>query len=240
MEKPVRDVVAMVLEDADRLFDKMGAISTRDAVRRFRNHIRANPMSNREIDLSVANLRGAFFDEMKTWHVLFLNEKEAAIFDHGETTTFGQQVINAFPTALPNMIEACKCFALNRWTATTYHCMGVLEVGIRALCKELQVTIDLDLPDTTWNKMQNAITARLTPQGSSGIPRKASHPATWPDDEIFFNEALQDIRMLSKAYRNPAMHFRSINAASDGQARRVLEGTAGFMRSLSEKVSEAP
>lgn len=226
---------------AKDLFDTMGARATRDACKRTMEYLETptlTPVRMSEIMISLQAIKSSYYDELASWHVLFLNEREAAIFDHGETTTFGQEVIDAFPSAVPNMVEACKCFALNRWTATTYHCMGVLEAGIRGLCRELSVTIDLNLSDATWNKMQNAIAARITPQGNAGIPRKVSHAATWPEDEIFFNEALQDIRMLGKAYRNPTMHFRSIAPANEGQARRVLEGTAAFMRSLSEKVKE--
>jgi len=50
---------------------------------------------------------------------------------------FGDDVAKKFPSASVDIEEAGKCLALDRGTATVFHLMRAMEVGLRALAKSL-------------------------------------------------------------------------------------------------------
>lgn len=243
LEAEIRQMFASELEKAAAEFDQMGARATRDATRQVIKFMDQDLLV-RDADHAIQSIRSTFHDEMRTWRVMFLNDKDALLFDEGPLSEFGPEVLSAFPSAHHDMDEACKCLALERWDACAYHCAGVAEVGIKALCRELAVQIDLDARDTTWSKMSDSIGRQITAKGQNPAPRKVSHPATWPEDEQFFNGCLIDVSALRVAHRNPTMHFRRVVPANKASARadteRVVRATETFMRHLATKVVETP
>lgn len=228
-----------MIDDARGFFQDIEAEMSRKHAQRICLFLDEN-ITYLELLSHIQSLRSTFFDEIDGWKVIVLNEKEALIYDHGERLEFGSEVAVAFPSARHAMAEACRCYALSSWSACEYHCIGVIEIGFKALCRELAVTIDLDARDCDWGKMINAVESQIRAKGHVPAPRKTSHPSTWGEDEQFFNGCLTDLASVQKALRNPTMHFRKLMAPDQTESRRVLTQSGFFMRHLAQKIKETP
>lgn len=239
----IKHAVSVRLDDLAEFYEKIGATSSKSKTIRINQRLREY-LSYWDIYILLFELGDQFRDELKDWQAILLSTDESALYADGKRDRYGDDVLRAFPSASLHAAEACKCYALNRWTACTYHCIGVIECGIKALCKELNAEVDFEKSELTWEKMINAIEKQLTPQrdGSSGVikpaPRKVSHPDSWHQDEGFFRAIIAELRSIQRGFRNPTMHFRIVYPSDRDQAQALLTSSASFLRLLSRKVRE--
>jgi hypothetical protein len=56
----------------------------------------------------------------------------------------------SFPSAMGDIEEACKCFALERYTACVYHSMGILQIGLFALARDVGITLKFPIEFAEW------------------------------------------------------------------------------------------
>jgi hypothetical protein len=170
-------------------------------------------------------------------HIADIMEKElsARIFvivepDHAKyfsaTAPFGDQVETAFPTAAPEIADACKCFALQRYTASVFHLMRTLEVGLNALAAATGVPFQ----NQSWNRIIEQIENSIRSKSSS------KHGEGWKEDEQFFSEAAAHFRVLKNAWRNYAMHLHE--RYDEERATDILNSVRAFMRHLATRLQE--
>lgn len=166
----------------------------------------------------------AFSDDMKSVCALTLPLQSAEMFDSPEAR-FGERALSAFPSIEYDVREAGRCFALERYTASVFHCMRIMEVGLEAL----STVLDLNVA-TNWNNALNLIEKEI--RGRS----IATHGPGWKDDEAFYSEAAAHFRAVKNAWRNHAMHKRE--TFDEERARGILQSTADLMRHLADRLSE--
>lgn len=138
---------------------------------------------------------------------------------------FGPTVFKNFPSAKDDIYEAGMCLALERGTACVMHLMRVLEVGLAALARTLDVPHKND-----WGKYTEAIGDELDKRAETAKARSA--------EEQFYAEAGVNFDRLRRAYRNPTMH--PDKSYSQERAKEILEAVKSFMSHLATKISEAP
>lgn len=181
------------------------------------------PLGSRDLEALMTLLSQAvqvFSDEMRGQFVFCLPGKHAAHF--GEPVPFGQSVENAFPSAAFDIVEAAKCRAVGRWTASVMHLMRVLEAGLASLACHYGVAVDRN-----WNKTLNEIEAKT---------RDVSKRTHGEDAEQWAAEAATHLRFVKNAWRNQAMHPRQIY--DEERAVAIFDSARSFMQHLSEKLSE--
>lgn len=137
----------------------------------------------------------------------------------------------AFPSATADMEDACRCFALERYTACVYHCMGVLQAGLYAMAHDLGVMLKYPVQMAEWQEVISAIEAKIEPLRQ--LPR--SHPQR---DELlsFYPGCATHFRFLKDAWRNHIAHMRE--KYDRNAAHAILGQVQGFMEQLSEKIHE--
>jgi hypothetical protein len=154
----------------------------------------------------------------------------------------GPEVINAFPSAGPDIIEAGNCLAAECHTAAVFHLMRVVEWGLRALAASLGVrrirtskkpgnNKYTPISYTEWERildgLQTAVDAKIT---------KMKRGKAKQDLQEFYYPALQDIRGIRDAWRNHVMHTRAEYGLEDVMA--VFSHVKRLMKNLSSRVSE--
>jgi hypothetical protein len=136
-------------------------------------------------------------------------------------------VPSSFPSAVDAIEESEKCFALGRTTASVFHLMAIVQIGLTALAKNLRVNVDLF---DTWEKVIGGI------EGAISAKRASMARQNWKRIEAFYDEALSDLRSIKNAWRNPTMHFR--RSYDEAQAAKVRERVKDFMIHLSTRLKE--
>lgn len=167
----------------------------------------------------IAILTSAFQDEMEARLLFAFPASSARYFS--TDPLFGELVEDAFPDVAYDIAEAGKCRALGRWTATVMHLMRVLESGLAALAKHL------DVPSgENWNSVLGAIEGKL---------REVRRRVDGRDEEQWAAEAGVHLRFIKNAWRNHAMH--PLERYDEERAAQIFENTRSFMQHLAGKLA---
>jgi hypothetical protein len=151
---------------------------------------------------------------------------------------FGSKVSSNFRSASFDMKEADKCFALERYTASVFHCMRVLEKGLHALVHDLNnrfnagIHFSKSIEATNWGNILDEIHHTLTKQNR--LQRLNPQPSK--DDMQFYSSAAKEFEYFKEAWRDEVSHSRGSYDRAD--AWRVLKHVEAFMKQISERLSE--
>jgi hypothetical protein len=132
----------------------------------------------------------------------------------------------AFPSSIRDMIEAGRCYALDRSTACVLHLMRALEFPISALVKALNFTPSSPNWEQVLNESEREI-RKISP---------ASHGPTWKEEEQFYSEAALHFRFIKNAWRNYAVHGH--DTYNDHEAWEIMTHVRSFTDHLANKLAE--
>jgi hypothetical protein len=164
-------------------------------------------------------------DEFRTKLIYMVPYSKADYFSDS-TKPFPQGVRNNFPSAVYDMDEASKCFALDRHTACVFHLMRILEIGLNILGKDLGVTVA-----ESWGAALRDIRAEILSRN------KGTHGPEWKTDhEPFYSDAASSFHLFKNAWRNHIMHGKE--NYNEEQARRIFDNVGAFMSHLATRLSE--
>lgn len=163
-------------------------------------------------------------DELSKKMVMIVPSNRVGYFD-GSRDPFPTVVRDSFPSAEYDMNESCKCFALDRFTATVFHLMRIMEVGLNTLGKSLNLIMA-----SNWGSAINDIEKEIKSRSAK------THGQQWKTDEPFCSEAATHFRFVKNAWRNHTMHGK--DQYNEEQAKTILDSVSGFMRHLAQRLKE--
>jgi len=195
----------------------------------FNRIVRAAKMggTNQQVADLLADFRLRLADELSARACLMIEPHEAKLFT--DPHPFGPEVAAAFPSTTIDIEEAGKCLALDRGTATVFHLMRVVEMGLRVLGKSLN---DPAL-DPKRNPSWEAILKKAEDELRKPLAQRSPE---WRQNEVFNSSAVASLRAIKDAWRNPTMHVEI--HYSETQAGDVWHSAKGFMRHLATKLHE--
>lgn len=172
-------------------------------------------------------------EELDSVSFLYLEESEAALYE-GKEPLFGGRVADRFRSANEDISEAARCFALSRYTASVFHLMRTLEVGLRAL----SLNAGISEHNPTWKAALDRIHKVLREQESP--PKGAPKPARLPKARLqFLSEAAATLDTFKTAWRNKTTHDVE-TTYSEERARDIMNAVGAFMRHLATELTETP
>jgi hypothetical protein len=128
---------------------------------------------------------------------------------------------------MADLIDAAKCYALERDTAAVFHTMRALEVALSCLAKVFNISTD----HTNWHNIIEQIEAKVRDLSKT-------KPLNWKEDQEFYSQAASYFMVLKDAWRNYTAHARG---RYDGdEAFRIMNNACGFMKKLATRLSENP
>ena len=141
---------------------------------------------------------------------------------------FGLTAVQKFQGVERDVRDACQCFALGQWTATVFHCMGILEVGLRSLAA------DLALPNVEYEDWKNILDQIEKKIKAMEQERKTAERI---ERVRYYSEAASQFRLFKDAFRNHVSHHRSHASYDEQDAKKILDGVRDFMLALAKKPS---
>jgi hypothetical protein len=166
-----------------------------------------------------------FRAELGSHSFLHLDQSKASFYYLAEP--FGLEVTKRFPSASFDIMEATKCYALERPTACVLHLMRVLETGLSVLAQSLNLRFN----EPTWHQVLGKIEQKI-----KAIEKLKRKPKDWKKNRQFYSEAATDFRFIKDAWRNYAMHARQ--KYTEQEAKDIYDHISSFMRHLSTKLKE--
>lgn len=170
--------------------------------------------------------------ELRTHLFLFVPSSRKAMFTKPEEWFWGD-VKQRVRGAESDIEEACRCHALDRSTAAVSHLMRAAEIGLRALGKTANITVQKKARTVPlmWADWQDLITA-IRAKKVTGL-QTARGPKR--DAELdFYQGALGEFESFKDVYRHHVMHARK--TYQDADAEHVMFYVRGFMRRLAPRI----
>lgn len=151
----------------------------------------------------VGTLMEALEDELEEKMVFYVPSDDAKLYERPEKR-FPETLIS-FPSATYDIKEACKCYALERYAACVYHSMAVLQVGLYALAKDVDIALKFPIELAEWGDILRAIENKIAPYES--LPRADALRQKY--DNLYAGCAAQ-FRYLKVGWRNHVAHMREV------------------------------
>jgi len=164
--------------------------------------------------------------------VLVLEPKEQSYFAPRDPLFGAEFAVKFLSQGAFELDEAAKCLALSRPTACVFHLMRVMEIGIRAVARCLNIPDPTRPAERNWGSILGEIHKDLNAHGGSA-PTK-----TWTvaGDRELFEGAYASLDAVRVAWRNPTMHVEK--KYTEYEAEHVLVAVKGFMMKLASRCDE--
>ena len=160
----------------------------------------------------IANMRSIKFMRVSSEYARYLEDgAPLELHDH-------------FPTAAAEIESAGDALAYGLGTASVFHLMRAMEVGLRAFAAHFEIDYA-----PSWD----AYFKRLNTKFDQKHVEKSEE---WKQDEPFYKDVYGDLHAVKVAWRNKTMHID--REYSQSEAREVYSAVNTFLIRLSEKISE--
>jgi len=178
-----------------------------------------------DLDKLGHELMDRLSEEMESMLFFLIEPSKQYLFT--EKYLFRVEVATAFPSAIVDIEEAGKCMAFERWTASVFHLMRVMEVGLRVLENTLK------LPPSTTNRSWERVLKECDKQQAKPFSERTPE---WQNNGKFLAEATAMLRSVKVAWRNPTMHIE--RTYTEEQVEDIWNVVKGFMQYLAMKIKE--
>ena len=178
----------------------------------------------RMVDI-LNQISGCLRKESSLKVAMILPPDKVGFFESNEPL-FGRNVAVKFPSITYEIDEAGKCLALNRFTASVFHCMRAMEKGLDAAFASIGLSQG---KNPNWGLLLKEIKTEID-------RRKSVHAWKTSNDETFFFEVYVSIDAVRNAWRNATMHIE--NKYTEEEATNIFNAVKGFMQKLSSRMDE--
>ena len=197
------------------------------AARRMINEVSKYSITYGEYHEMCQELKRRLKDEMEL--MMFYSVEPSRQQFLTDENPFGDAVVEAFPSAAEDIRNAAKCLAFGQWTASVFHSMLVMEIGLRTLATRLGVS----LTRPNWINLITDI--REVTNDIKGD----NYGDNWRIDRQFYSEAVAHLNVVKDAWRNHVMHVDEIHKTYDEErAESIFRHTKEFMKHLAIKLKE--
>jgi hypothetical protein len=160
---------------------------------------------------------------------LFVLEPASHRYFEPQCPLFGVDFELRYPSAAYDLEEAAKCLALSRATASVFHLMRIMEIGIRAIARCLKMPEPIKPAEKNWAIILRNIKSEIDARNAQNGWQNAL-------DREFFEGSHALLEAVRVAWRNTTMHVE--NKYNSDEAEQILLAVRGFMRQLASRCDE--
>jgi len=180
-------------------------------------------------DVLVMQARGAELSlniqtELAAQLFLLVRSERREFYEQVPEGLFGSLVASVFGDANKDISAAGRCYAVEEWTACVFHCMRVLEYGLRMMAVRFNVPFHTDSWHTVLQGIEKEITSLRNKTGLTDRDRL---------EITYYSEAATQFRHFKDAWRNHVSHARV--SYDENEARTVLVHVREFMQHLATR-----
>ena len=188
------------------------------------------PISYDELAEAYADIDRSLRRELSLVDLLVLRGETAKYFEPSEPL-FGDNFATKFNTkGTFELEEAGKCLAVDRATASVFHLMRIMEIGIHAFAKCLGIPDPSKPSEKNWGYILKHV-------WDDGIVQKwPTTAARMIGDGALFENLYASLDAVKNPWRNGTMHVE--RKYTEEEARHVFDAVRGFMMRLAERMDE--
>jgi hypothetical protein len=167
-------------------------------------------------------------DEFSTVKLLHVQEPMVRYYQPREPL-FGSEFEEKFGSSLFDLDESAKCLALGRPTAAVFHLMRIMEIGVRATARCLQVPDPTKPNERNWGHILAETRKAIEAKWPTGAVRMSG-------DRALFEDLYASLDAVKNPWRNATMHVE--RTYTEDQAEHILVAVKGFMMKLASRCDE--
>src|ERR1019366_5282567 len=216
--------LAVIQSDCEQLGMPVSAGTASD----IRTLVNPRQTTYQSLQGRLDTLKDLIRKEIKTKQFLYITPERLRFWPkESNLYIFGEHVGQSFPSATFDISEAGVCLALARATASVFHLMRVLELGLTALGTKFGVS----LAYTNWAPAIEQIESKI---------REMHKDPVWkvlPDckeQQEFYAQSASHFGILKDAWRNYTVHARG--TYTEEQATRIFDNVGDFMKTLATRL----
>ncbi len=193
------------------------------------NRLLFNTVKLHELNRRLFEFTQKIRDEYSTRVFLCIPYARAQYYQSPQNI-FGDKVWFGFPSqGQYEMDEACKCFALGRYTSAVFHLMRLMELGIEAVRLCMRLPDPIRPADRNWGFILRNLADGKKAKDSANCWAIAL-------DKMFFDEVYLLLTAVKDTWRNPTMHVE--NKYTDEEAEHIFSSVRTFMRKIAVRIDE--
>lgn len=204
---------------ADMTMDLIGSL---EQIERTQNYQWLTDQISTIERLADRELNGKFF--------LYIPTERAKFWPTAnQINPFGDAVATRFPSTTFDAANSGVCLATTTATAAVFHLMRVMEIGLTALGKVFNVSLE----HTSWGNAIEQIESKIRDMHKDPVWKAL------PDCKeqlAFFSQVASQFGIIKDAWRNQTMHVRA--KYTEDEAERIFETVKAFMQKLAERLQE--
>lgn len=198
--------------------------------------IRLAAQESRSLDVIkelADQIHGRFLSEYSKWGFYAVPAERKEYYED-PLRWFGQEIFanGLLAKAQRDAAEACRCYALGRWTASVFHCMRMLELGLQGLAAYLGVTLSYPLDMADWGKLLGEVDGKI-----ESLKKNTPRSPARAEELEGLSRCAADLRYCKEIWRDNVCHARE-NYNLD-EARDVLSRVKSLMADLAKKLKNA-
>ncbi|WP_156034778.1 hypothetical protein [Pseudorhizobium marinum] len=229
-----REFVRGTLSSLPEVFSLLGCRSAKVAAERLYNELNIGATTYGRLATRTGEIESRFADELSDVKFLVLQPNEAGLMLPVDALlgAIGPHVEGfpaAFPKASQEIEESAKCIALNRYTASVFHCMRALECGIGAFAKLIEIADPAKPAAKNWGIILQEISKALDEKW----PRSRRIEGTLGAE---YEKIYATLDAVKNPWRNATMHVT--NVYSPHEALHIARCTAMFLVELAKHCDE--
>jgi hypothetical protein len=201
---------------------------TKISAQRFKTHINIEGISPAQCAHYLHETASRLKDELESKYLIYLSSDEVVLYEV-LSPPFGEEVQTKFLSAIYDIEEASKCYALERYTASTFHSIRSLESGIRAISRCLSIADPTRASGRNWGAMLKSIKDEIDRRWPGSSSRMLG-------DGEFFDTAYAALAAMQNPWRNATMHLDQ--KYTPDEARHITDVVKGFMKKVASRMDE--
>jgi len=226
------NTIVAALNEFRKEADTLGANIAVRVIDRAMSRITQEPctMTVGEASAALLDVESRFGDHMVDVKMFAMGPLEAVFLQSADKLIENEGFPIKFPNASFELEEGSKCIALGRYTAAVFHAMRMLEYGIKALAKRLDIPDPTRAAEKNWGAILGAIQAKI----DELWPKSSRLPNS---EGAAFESLHTHLETVRNPWRNATMHVETIYAPHE--ALHILRCSCFFMVNLSKVTNEA-
>ena len=210
---PDSKLVTTFLPTIQKRCAEIGLHLAEKAVSRVITELSDGKRSTKGFQTIIPEIHRRITDEMEEKLFMYVPPEQAAFYNQPEL--FGKEVNAKFPTIQFDGVEAGNSYACGRGTASVFHLMRIMEVGVQQFGAALSIKLT---DQKNWQNILDEINKAL----------KARDPKDPHTKELC--QASANLYAVKLAWRNEVMHPKETYTLEE--AKNLLSQVELFMRHL--------
>jgi HEPN domain-containing protein len=182
------------------------------------------PRTERE----YAIIKSALDKELLNKLLVFVPSHRRKYFHHRDFVD--PIILKAFPGPHAELRSAGQSFAVGLYTATVFHAMRAVEVGLRSMASDLEVTLPEGIENAQWETLIRHIESKI--QAMKDLPKTPEKA----DLLHFYSDASMQFRYFKDGWRVRAAHSKA--TFDEPQAKIAVDHAQEFFKMLATKLKE--